>query len=344
MSERFRTLFGATVASALALTVATGAQAETWKYSLEEAIDEVQGVYATKFKEHIEANSDHTIEIFPFGTLGESNDTTELAQMGAIHFATASPGFTGSLIPELQVFLLPYVLPEDHQVLADFYQTSDTINEMLAAKYEEKSLHLLDMYPEGEVVMTTKEPVTGPADLDGVKFRVMTSPMLIETYDAFGATPTPLPWGEVYGALQTNIIQGQENPMFFVESTKMYEVTDYITYAGHNTFTTAVVANKGFYDGLSEDEQALVAEAADVAYNHIIDYTKGLTERSEEKILEAKPSMNVTVLDDEQREPFREAAEQVKEAFVEEVGGDAQAVLDGFREDIEESKERVEGN
>jgi tripartite ATP-independent transporter DctP family solute receptor len=341
MTHRFRTLFGTAVVSAFALTAATAAQAATWKYSLEEAIDEVQGVYATKFKEHIEANSDHEIQIFPFGTLGESNDTTELAQMGAIQFATASPGFTGSLIPELQVFLLPYVLPEDPAVLADFYQTSDTINEMLAAKYEDKSLHLVDMYPEGEVVMTTKEPVTSPADLDGVKFRVMTSPMLIETYDAFGATPTPLPWGEVYGALQTNIIQGQENPMFFVESTKMYEVTDYITYAGHNNFTTAVVANKSFFDGLSDEDKALVAEAADVAYDHIMEYQKGLTKRSEEKILEAKPSMTVTVLTDEQRAPFREAAKQVREAFVNEVGGDAQAVLDGFEADIEASKERV---
>ncbi len=344
MTHRIGTFAAAAAVSALAITAATGAGAATWKYSLEEAIDEVQGVYATKFKEHVEANSDHTVEIFPYGSLGESNDTTELAQMGAIQFATASPGFMGSVIPELQVFLLPYVLPEDHAVLADFYETSDTINEMLAGKYEEKSLHLVDMYPEGEVVMTTKEPIEAPDDLDGVKFRVMTSPMLIETYAAFGATPTPLPWGEVYGALQTNIIQGQENPMFFVESTKMYEVTDYITYTGHNTFTTAVVANQSFYAGLSDEEKALVDEAADVAYNHIVEYTKGLTQKSEDMILEAKPSMTVNVLTDEQREPFRAAAERVQEAFVAEVGDSGQEVLDGFQADIEASQARVEGN
>jgi tripartite ATP-independent transporter DctP family solute receptor len=344
MTPNIRTLIGTAAVSAVALAGATAAQADTWKYSLEEAIDEVQGVYATQFKEYVEANSDHTVEIFPYGTLGESDDTTELTQMGALQFSTASPGFMGKVIPELQVFLLPYVLPEDHAVLADFYKTSDTINEMLAAKYDGVGLHLVDMYPEGEVVMTTQEPVTSPADLDGVKFRVMTTPMLVETYRAFGATPTPLPWGEVYGALQTNIIQGQENPMFFVESTKMYEVTEHITYAGHNNFTTAVIANKTFYDGLSEEDQALVSEAADAAYAHIIEYQKGLTQRAEEKILEAKPEMTVTVLTDEQREPFREAAEQVKEAFVEEVGGDAEAVLEGFQADIEESKDRVAGD
>jgi len=344
MPKSIHTLFGTAIISGAALAGATAAQADTWKYSLEEAIDEVQGVYATHFKEYIEANSDHTVEIFPYGTLGESDDTTELTQMGALQFSTASPGFMGKVIPELQVFLLPYVLPEDHAVLADFYKTSETINSMLAAKYEDVSLHLVDMYPEGEVVMTTQEPVTSPADLDGVKIRVMTTPMLVETYRAFGATPTPLPWGEVYGALQTNIIQGQENPMFFVESTKMYEVTDHITYTGHNNFTTAVIANKVFYEGLSDEDKALVSDAADAAYDYIIEYQKGLTERAEAAILEAKPSMGVTVLTDEQRAPFREAAEQVKEAFVEEVGGDAEAVLEGFQADIAASKARVEGN
>lgn len=130
--------------------------------------------------------------------------------------------------------------------------------------------------------------------------------------------------------------------MFFVESTKMYEVTEHITYTGHNNFTTAVVANKAFFDGLSDEDRALVEAAADAAYAHIIEYQKGLTQRAEEMILEAKPSMTVTVLTDEQRAPFREAAEQVKQKFVEEVGGDAQAVLDGFEADIEASKERVQ--
>ena len=320
---------------------ATGAGAAEWKYAIEEALDEVQGVYATKFKEYVEANSDHTVSIFPFGTLGESADTTELAQLGAIQFVDASPGFTGSLIPELQVFLLPYVLPEDPEVLADFYESSKTINEDLASLYETQNLHLIDMFPEGEVVMTTKEAVTSPADLDGVKFRVMTTPLLVETYAAFGATPTPLPWGEVFGALQLNMIQGQENPMFFVESTKMYEVTDHITFTGHNNFTTAVAANLAFWQGLSEEDQTLVREAADVAYAHIIEYQKGLEEASLEKIMEAKPSMTVTRLTDEQRGPFREAAKQVRQVFVEMVGPSAEEVLAGFEADIEASKERV---
>jgi len=342
VTKRFAILTSAAATAALALATFSGAaSAATWKYAIEEALDEVQGVYAQKFKEHVEANSDHTVEIYPFGTLGESADTTELAQLGAIQFVDASPGFTGSLIPELQVFLLPYVLPEDPNVLADFYKTSATINEKLASLYEEKSLKLIDMFPEGEVVMTTKEPVSTPADLQGVKFRVMTTPLLVETYDAFGATPTPLPWGEVYGSLQLNMIQGQENPMFFVESTNMYEVTDHITYTGHNTFTTAVAANLTFYESLPDEDKQLVEAAADSAYEHIIEYQKGLQQEAEQKILNEKPSMTVTVLSDEQREPFREAAERVQQKYIEMTGDSGKEVLDGFLEDIKESRQRV---
>lgn len=332
------------LAAASLAALATGAAAADWKFALEEQLDEVQGVYATKFKEHIEANSDNTVTIYPYGALGESSDITELTQMGAVQFANASPGFMGSEIPELNVFLLPYVMPENPDVLADFFKTSPTINKKLAALYPPQNLELVDMYPEGEVVMTTKEPVTSPADLDGVKFRVMTSPLLVETYAAFGATPTPLPWGEVFSSLQLNMIQGQENPMFFVESTKMYEVTDYITHTGHNVYTTAVVAGKAFWDGLSEDDRALVQAAADAAYAHIIDYQQGLAEKAEAAILKAKPEMTVTVLTDEQREPFRKAAEKVQAKYVEMVGESGAEVLKGFKEDIEASKARMPSN
>jgi TRAP-type transport system periplasmic protein len=325
-------------ATALVALVAMPAHAQ-WRYAIEEALDEVQGVYAQHFKEYVEENSDHTVEIYPFGTLGEGDDLTELAQMGAIQFVTSSPGFMGSLIPELNVFLVPYTLPEEPEVLAEFFRSSPTIYEDLAGLYEQQGLQLLKMYSEGEVVMTTKEPVEEMADLAGVNFRVMTAPLLVETYNAFGASPTPLPWGEVYGALQLGMIQGQENPMFFVESTGMYEVTDHITFAGHNSYTTAVLANQAFWDGLSEEDQELVRSAAEHAYDYIVDYQEGLQESSLEMILERKPDMGVTILDDEQREPFRQAAEAVRAEFARMTGASGEAILEGFERDAEAARE-----
>jgi TRAP-type C4-dicarboxylate transport system substrate-binding protein len=298
-------------------------------------LDEVQGVYAQKFKEEVEANSDHEVQLFPFGTLGESDNIMEQTQSGILQFVNQSPGFTGSLIPEAQVFFVPYLLPQDEATLATFFRDSKAINEIFPELYAEQGLELLKMYPEGEVMLTTKEPVAGPDDLDDVKFRVMTNPLLVESYKAFGATPTPLPWGEVYGGLQTGIIDGQENPAFFIESTRMYEVTDHITRMGHNNFTTALMANQDFFDDLSEEDQKVVRDAAATAFDTIIEYQQGLTEKSLETIQESKPEITVTTLTEEQRAPFRETAAQVENTFLEIGGPRAQEILDQLKADLD---------
>ncbi|WP_018699530.1 TRAP transporter substrate-binding protein DctP [Amorphus coralli] len=327
-------LLTAAAAGALLIGAVSSSQADTWRYAFEEAMEEVQGKYAQKFKEEVEANSDHTIQLFPFGTLGESADIMEQAQAGILQFVDQSPGFTGALIPEAQVFFVPYLLPQDQDTLNAFFRNSKAINEMFPELYAEQGLELLKMFPEGEVCMTTQKPVNSPADLEDVKFRVMTNPLLVESYKAFGATPTPLPWGEVYGALQTGIIQGQENPGFFLESTKMYEVTEVVTCIGHNNFTTAVMANKDFYDGLSDADKKVVQDASDAAFEYILDYQKNLQEESLKKIKEAKPSMEINILAEDARKPFMDTADDVEAAFIEMTGDSGKKILEQMKADL----------
>ena len=326
--------------AACALTVtSSAAMADTWRYAFEESMTDVQGIYAQAFKKYIEENSDHTLQLFPYGTLGESADIMEQAQAGILQFVDQSPGFTGALIPEAQVFFIPYLLPENEDQLAEFFRTSKAINETFPKLYAEQGLELLTMFPEGEVVITTKEPFKSPEELEGVKVRVMTNPLLVESYKAFGATPTPLPWGEVYGGLQTNIIQGQENPLFWVESAKMYEVTDVITFTGHNNFTTAVMANKTFFDGLPEADQALIEKGMDAAFDQIIAYQKGLGDKSLATIQENKPSITVNHLSESERQAFRDAAKDVEAKFIEMTGDQGQALLDQFKADLDAVKQ-----
>ncbi|MCB2011454.1 MAG: TRAP transporter substrate-binding protein DctP [Geminicoccaceae bacterium] len=326
---------GVAAGALLSVVAISAASADTWRYAFEEAMDEVQGKYAQKFKEEIEANTDHSIQLFPYGTLGESADIMEQAQAGILQFVDQSPGFTGALIPEAQVFFVPYLLPTDQDHLARFYKESKAINEDFQGLYADQGLELLVMFPEGEVAMTTKEPVKSCDDLNEVKFRVMTNPLLVESYRAFGATPTPLPWGEVYGGLQTNIIQGQENPTFFLYSTKIYEVTDHITYVGHNNFTTAVMANKDFFDGLDDADKEAIQNASAAAYDYIVGYQKGLADSELDKIREAKPEMTITVLSEEERACFKEAAKEVEAKFIEMTGESGQAILDQLKADLD---------
>ncbi|KZL16246.1 2,3-diketo-L-gulonate-binding periplasmic protein YiaO precursor [Pseudovibrio axinellae] len=334
MSNFFKEAIKSCAAVGLVFAAAGSAQADTWRYAFEEAMTDVQGVYAQKFKAEIEANSDHEIQLFPYGTLGEAADIMEQTQDGILQFVDQSPGFTGALIPEAQVFFVPYLLPTDQEHLARFYRESKAINEMFKPLYADKGLELLKMFPEGEVAMTTKTPIKTCSDLNEIKFRVMTNPLLVESYRAFGATPTPLPWGEVYGGLQTNLIQGQENPTFFLYSTKIYEVTDYITYAGHNNFTTAVMANKDFYDGLSAEDQGVIQKAASVAYEHTVIYQKQAGETELAKIMEAKPEMNVTVLTEEERSCFKAAAVDVENTFIEMTGNSGAKIIAQMKADL----------
>ncbi|MDX1319933.1 MAG: TRAP transporter substrate-binding protein DctP, partial [Oceanospirillum sp.] len=151
---------------------------------------------------------------------------------------------------------------------------------------------------------------------------------------AFGATPTPLPWGEVYGALQTNMIQGQENPIFWIESGGLYEVSPNLIFTGHGWFTTASMANKEFFDDLSAKEQQMIRDASEYAFNETIEHIDGLAERSLEKITKSSDDVTVTRLTDRQIQKFKARAPQVEKTFYDMTGESGKALLQQFKQDL----------
>ncbi|MFC3853603.1 TRAP transporter substrate-binding protein DctP [Salinispirillum marinum] len=322
-------------ALALSIGVASTAQADTWRYAHEEYEGDVQDVFAYKFKEYVEDNSDHTVQVFRFGELGESDDILEQTQMGILNFVNQSPGFTGSVIPAAQIFFIPYLMPTDEETVIEFFKTSEAINEMFPELYAEQGLELLQMYPEGEMVVTVDEPVRSPDDFQGKNIRTMTNPLLAETYRAFGATPTPLPWGEVYGGLQTNILQGQENPIFWIESGGLYEVSPNLVFTGHGWFTTALMANQDFYNGLPAEDKELVQEATAFAFDYINEYVPGLSEEALQTILDSSDEVTVTRLTEAEIEAFRARAPQVEEEFLSMTGETGRELLEQFKADLE---------
>jgi TRAP-type C4-dicarboxylate transport system substrate-binding protein len=320
---------------ALLFGMSAAAQSANWRYAHEEYEGDVQDVFAYAFKGYVEDNSDHSVQVFRFGELGESDDIMEQTQNGILQFVNQSPGFTGALIPSAQIFFIPYLLPTDMETVLEFFDESVAINETFPELYAEHGLELLKMYPEGEMVVTADEPMTSPEAFDNKKIRVMTNPLLAETYSAFGATPTPLPWGEVYGGLQTGVLDGQENPIFWIESGGLYEVSPHLTFTGHGWFTTAMMANQDFYEGLPEEDQQLVQDAADAAYDQTIEHIQGLAEESLDKIMAACDECTVTRLTDEQIQVFMERAPQVEDQFVEMAGETGQELLEQFKADLD---------
>jgi len=309
-------------------------QADEWKYVMEEGLTDPQGLYATKFKEEIESNSDHTIKIYPVGSLGESADAMEQTQAGLLQFIDQSPGFTGALIPEAEAFLVPYVQPTDPQEVRTYFKEGKAVNEMFHDIYREQGLELLAVFPEGQQVVTTKKPFRTPAELEGMKIRTMTSPLLLETYKAFGASPIAMSWGELIGALKTNMVDGQENPAIWIEAYGLDDLAPVLTYMGHAQYTTAVMANSDFYDGLSDEDKQLVQNASSAAHDYILDLVVEMDATGLAKIKETNPNAVINMLTDEEKAVFIERAIAVEEAFIEKSGARGKAILEQMKADL----------
>jgi len=159
--------------------------------------------------------------------------------------------------------------------------------------------------------------------------------LLSSTYEAFGATPTPLPWGEVYGALQTNMIQGQENPIFWIESGGLYEVSPNLIFTGHGWFTTASMANKDFFDDLSADDKQVVRDASEYAFNETMKHIDGLADRALDKIVKSSDKVTVTRLTDRQIAKFKARAPMVEKTFYEMAGESGKTLLQQFKADLD---------
>ena len=111
--SKFKKLAGISAFAFAAVSMANSVNAANWRYAHEEYEGDVQDVFAHDFKEYIEDNSDHSLQVYRFGELGESDDIMEQTQAGILNFVNQSPGFTGSLIPEAQIFFIPYLMPTD---------------------------------------------------------------------------------------------------------------------------------------------------------------------------------------------------------------------------------------
>jgi TRAP-type C4-dicarboxylate transport system substrate-binding protein len=243
------------------------------------------------------------------------------------------------------VFSVPYLLSKNNAVNKKVLTESTVLYEELQDDFNDKGLQLLTMFPEGEMVWTANKEVRTPEDFSNFKMRTMVSPMLVAAYEAYGASPTPMPSGEVYGGLQLKSIDGQVNPIFAIEEMKFYEVQDYMIWSGEQQFTTTVVTNSDWYQADLSDEhrQALDETIAELA-DYIFEVQDQFNQERLEKIKEAKPDLQMIELTDEEQQAFQERAQQVRETYVEMVGEEGQAVLTALQSEIDAAEKELGAN
>lgn len=312
-----------------------------WRFALEEIKGGVQDAYATRFKQLIEEKSAGKIKvsIYPYGTLGTSDQITELVNNGAVHFAMASPGHLGKLIPEIQVLLLHFLFSDSDQVNQKVFSKLQSVK-IFDELYGEKGLKFLAVYPEGWMAWTTRDKVETPEDFKGVKFRVMTSPLLLSSYQSYGASPISMPYSEVYSALQLKMIDGQVNPVFAIEEMSFYEVTDHMIFPRHAQFVTTAVASQKFYRALSPELKDMVQQTILELNDYIYQVQDEFNSERLDKI-KANSEIKITTLNSEQRQAFADLYAPVQEQFIQSASPRGKALLEEIQSlvtEVEASK------
>jgi tripartite ATP-independent transporter DctP family solute receptor len=210
----------------------------------------------------LEKNSGGAIklQVFCCAQLGSERELAEGTRLGTIDVTSvAAEGALPAWVAELQVFGLPFLIRDRAHV----YKVLDgPIGKEFEAKLEAQGFHVLGWWELGFRNMTTKgKPIREPADLKGLKMRVQEAKVWLGLMRALGAIPTPIPFGELYNALQQGVVDGQENPIVTIVSMKFYEVQKQVGLTEHTYTALPVMASKKWWDGLKPDQRQVIAES-----------------------------------------------------------------------------------
>jgi C4-dicarboxylate-binding protein DctP len=308
-----------------------------FRFAHEETDSSVQGLYVKKFAEVLEekSNGNIVVEYYPVGQIGDATQQTELLQNGIIDFAIVSPGNTGTIVPENQLFSLHFLFSDDMQKNKELFKNSKALNEILNAEYLRKDIQVLSYWTEGFMQWTSSKKINTPNEFKGFKMRVMPSPMIVAAYEAYGANPTPMPYMEVYSGLQLKMIEGQENPLFAIDEMKFAEVQKYLTLANSSLYVTTTSVNPRFFEQLPEDVKKMVLETVDELQDYSFELQEKMNNESLNRIV-STTKIPVVELTDEEREQFRAASKTAYDRYVQMVGPKGKEILDLLVKEVEE--------
>src|SRR5579872_1567436 len=316
-------------ASVAALALVGPAEAQSpvvIKFSHVVAADTPKGKAAEKFKELAEkyTNGKVKVEVYPNSTLYKDKEELEALQLGAVQMLAPSNSKFGPIgIKEFEVFDLPYILP-DLKTLRKV--TDGPLGARLLTLLDKKGMTGLAYWDNGFKQMSANKKLVAPSDYKGLKFRIQSSKVLEAQFRELGAIPQVMAFSDVYQALQTGVVDGQENTWSNMYTQKMHEVQKYATVTNHGYIGYVVVVNKKFWDGLPSDIRDQLSQAMKEA----TEFGNSQSARDNDDALEAikkSGKTEIVTLTPEQDEAMRKAMMPVYKDVASRVG---QPLIDEF--------------
>jgi tripartite ATP-independent transporter DctP family solute receptor len=298
-------------------TMAQEIRERTLRFSHVQPKESHMGIGAQKFADLVAAKSGKkiTVKVFPAGTLGGDIQTVSALQGGTIDLTTMPPGLLVGLNKEFGVFDLPFLFN-------DFAEADAVLDGPFGKK-------MMSRVPQGLVglaywdhgfrnLSNSKRPIARMEDLNGLKLRALQAPMVIDSFKALGANAVPLPFTELYTAMETRAVDGQDNPIVAFETNKFYEVQKHLSTTRHIYNPLIVLVSKKSWDSLSADEKKIIGDAA----VETRDIQRKISREMEIKALDTvrKQGTVVTEITPAERNRMREQTKPVAEKYTAEIG------------------------
>lgn len=287
--------------------------AQSLRFGYETSQSDSQHQAAEKFRSLLEARTqgELSLRLFPDSTLGNAQAMISGVRSGSIDMEmSGSNNFTG-LLPALNVLDIPFLFRNTEHA----YRVLDgEIGAALLSRLETVGLKGLAYWENGwRDVTNSRRPVQTPADLKGLKIRTNNSPMNIAAFRLLGANPLPMPFSEVYTALETRAIDAQEHPINVTYSAKFYEVQKYLTLTHHAYSPLIVVMNLKRFQALEPAyQQALLSAAREAG-----EYQRQRVAEDQQRVIAAMRASGVAVIEQPDRQTFAEAlGGQVRDMFL----------------------------
>jgi C4-dicarboxylate-binding protein DctP len=278
-----------------------------------------KGIAATLLEKRVneEMNGKACMEVFPNSTLYNDKKVLEAMLNGDVQMAAPSLSKFEKFTKKYRIFDLPFVFNDIDAV--DRFQNSET-GQQLKDSMKRRGLQGLAFWHNGMKQMSANRPLINPEDAKGLKFRVQASDVLVAQFEQLGANPQKMSFKEVYGGLQTNVIDGQENTWSNIYGKKFFEVQDGVTETNHGIIDYLVVTSTEWWDGLPDD----VRDQLSTILSEVTQTRNGesfrVNEENKQKIIDA--GSTVHVLTDAQRAAWVNALKPVWKKFENDIGAD----------------------
>ena len=273
-------------------------------------------VAANSFADEVKekTNGRIVVNVFPSATIGSELEMIESMQNGTLEMALINSATLTNFTDAYDVGLLPFLFADRNEAYKVY--DSEIGDGMLAALSDIGLKGLTHMENGMRYIINNKKEVVHPADLKGLKIRTMESEWHLKAFEAMGANPTPMAWGDVYTSLQQGVIDGCEIPLTSITDYKIYEICDYITMTGHFYCPYVAIMSQSIWDTIPQEDQAIIQEAIVNAR----DYQRELCGEKDGEALDLLRK-EISVAEDIELGEWRETIQPVYDEFSKVHGG-----------------------